>query len=115
MRQRNCSTPHLIDFCLLGRCEQIDQIKREWFRTLIRYSVEFFDHYNQVSLISDLNDPKRVTARITQKIFGRTRKSYFITGLLMKDSMRRKAMNNGYLSIESDPVREKSLLVGGIV
>ncbi|MBP9008710.1 MAG: type I-E CRISPR-associated protein Cse1/CasA [Methanospirillum sp.] len=82
-------------FVSLGDVEQIDQIKREWFRMLIRHSVEFFDHYNQVSLISDLNDPKRVVdARIKFKKFTgeNTKKVISLLGLLMKDSMEEKKL-----------------------
>jgi CRISPR system Cascade subunit CasA len=82
-------------FVSLGDVEQIDQIKREWFRMLIRHSVEFFDHYTQVSLISDLNDPKRVVdARIKFKKFTgeNTKKVISLLGLLMKDSMEEKKL-----------------------
>ncbi|ABD41120.1 CRISPR-associated protein, Cse1 family [Methanospirillum hungatei JF-1] len=82
-------------FFSLGNVEQIDQIKREWYRMLVGHSVLLFDYYTQVSLISDLNDPKSVIdARIKFKKFTgeNTKKVISLLGLLMKDSMEEKKL-----------------------
>lgn len=82
-------------FVSLSDDEQIDQIKREWFRILIRHSVELFDHYTQVSLINSLKDPKEVVAaRMKFKRFTgeNTKKVISLLGLLMKDSKGEKKL-----------------------
>jgi hypothetical protein len=65
--------------------KQTDSIKREWLRMLVRYSVGLFDHYTQVSLINNLNDPKRVVqARMNFRRFTgeNTKKVISLLGLL---------------------------------
>jgi len=72
-------------FVSLDDMKQTDSIKREWLRMLVRYSVGLFDHYTQVSLINNLNDPKRVVqARMNFRRFTgeNTKKVISLLGLL---------------------------------